>query len=114
MNSRGAQRFSTELKNLYSDDFGDAELSSKQVQAINDPIKAENKVEEILKWICGRNYNVVVCDKHGIEILADEGESQKWEATLDTVLGVVVIDNYNSRVVCTKTFQYINDLFILA
>lgn len=65
MNSHGALRFSTELKALYPDDFGNAELSSKQVQAINDSIKAENKIEEILKWICRKNYTVVVCDKRG-------------------------------------------------
>lgn len=170
MNSHGALRFSTELKALYPDDFGDAELSPKQVKAINDSIKAENKIEEILKWICGRDYTVVVCDKRasfqsiynkeiaqelgveclelssvdslqeengiciytisgmssnklgfdiqpsevGVEILLIGGGSQKWTVVSDTALGVIVIDNYNNNVVCTKTFQYVNDLFTLA
>lgn len=170
MNSHGALRFSTELKALYPDDFGDAELSPKQVEAINDSIKAENKIEEILNWICGRDYTVILCDKRGsfqsiyneeiaqelgakylelslvnlvqeengtniycisgmnsnklgfdiqlsedggVEILLTEGGIQKWTAVSDTVLGVIVIDNYNNNIVCVKTFQYINDLFTL-
>lgn len=65
MNSHGALRFCTELKNLYPEDFASGEPSQAQIAAINDSIKGENKVDAILKWVCGRDYTVILCDTGG-------------------------------------------------
>lgn len=81
-NSHGALRFSTELKKSYPEDFDDT-VTLKQVGAINDSIKAENKVEQILKWICGKDYTVILNDERGIlESVYQENIQNEFGETL--------------------------------
>lgn len=65
MNTRGALSFSAELKEMYPEDFEGAVVTSGQISAINEEIKAENKIEWIVKCINGRPYTVVICDNTG-------------------------------------------------
>lgn len=168
MNNHGSLRFSTELKTLYPNDFGDEALSTGQVAAINDYVKAENKVEEILHWINGKDYTVAVCDrtgeflsfykklvaedmrvsslkltlvkpektesttayniagddhagtermvtgkKEGLEVTLPNGTVQECKVA-DDRLGLLVIDHYNGRPVCAKSFKYQDGQFLLA
>ncbi len=62
MNSHGALQFGEDLKKRYPEDFGDAVLSEEQIAAINDSIAGENKLEQILKWIAGKEYTVLLYD----------------------------------------------------
>lgn len=63
LNFHGALKFSLEIKRLYPEDFGDSDLTLRQAAAISDAIKGENKLEEIMKWINGKNYTVMIYDK---------------------------------------------------
>lgn len=165
LNSHGALRFSMELKGQYTDDFDDSELSSEQVEAINDSIKNENKVEQIIKWIYKKNYTVILYDRQNRfqevlkKVIADElgadnlnayqivtetenelsgvcyisgingnrldfsayfedetlviqltdKEPFELKVESDNILGVIVLDNYNQNVVCTKLFKYVEE-----
>lgn len=81
-NSHGALRFSTELKKSHPEDFDDT-VTSKQIAAINDSIKAENKVEQILKWICGKDYTVILNDESGmLESVYQESIQNEFGETL--------------------------------
>lgn len=65
MNSHGALQFSLELKERYPEDFPTLEPDAGQLGAIDDSIKAENKIEWILKWISGKDYTVLFYDQNG-------------------------------------------------
>ncbi len=65
MNSHGALQFSMELKEHYPEDFRTTELDAEQLAAIDDSVKAENKIEWILKWISGKDYTVLFYDQRG-------------------------------------------------
>ena len=40
-------------------------------------------------------------------------EPQSWIITPEDAIEVMVIDNYNQEIVCTKSFQYIDDVFMI-
>lgn len=79
MNSRGGRRFSAEIKELYSDDFDTSYVSLEQVDGINDYLLKENRLEEILLWICGMDYTVIFCD--GGNVYSEYYESEIAEKT---------------------------------
>ena len=62
MNTRGALSFSAELKDMYPEVFNNTDMTPNQSTAINEEIKAENKIEWIIKCIDERPYTVVICD----------------------------------------------------
>lgn len=64
VNSHGALQFSQEIKARYPDDFT-AELSSTQIEALNDSIADENQVEQIIKWASGKDYTILFQDLSG-------------------------------------------------
>lgn len=64
VNSHGALQFSQEIKTRYPDDFT-AELSSAQIEALNDSIADENKVEQMIKWASGKDYTIIFQDTSG-------------------------------------------------
>lgn len=66
MNSYGAMRFSTELKKLYPEDFGDEPLTEGQIAGINDYISREVKLDHIFDWAAGRGYTMLLYDAQGI------------------------------------------------
>ena len=167
MNYHGALQFSTEVRALFPENFGCADLTLGQAEAINSYIKIENQVNEILKWINGRDYTAIVRDnsgvfvptyqkmtesetgmemlhlsqididdinslysvsgqsnglhdfsitrsEHGLEVRIGETAVQEWGAISDNMISVLVIDNYNKNVVCTKNFRYDNSQLILS
>lgn len=65
MNSHGALQFSLELRERYPEDFSASEPDEGQIAALDDSIRAENKIEWILKWVGGRDYTVLFYDKRG-------------------------------------------------
>ena len=65
MNTRGALSFSMALKEMYPEDFEGKSVTPEQTMAVNEEIKAENKIEWIIKFIIGRPYTVVICDNTG-------------------------------------------------
>ena len=81
LNSRGALQFSTELKEMYPQDFDFSEISSNQIAAINDEIMTENKIEWILKWMAGRNYTMVIRDTSGTftRMYEDQIKEKIWD-----------------------------------
>lgn len=163
MNSHGALLFSNEIKKIYPSDFDNTNLSFEQVAGINDSIAAENKIEQIMKWIAGKDYTIVLNDgtgkfkdiydeqlkmdhlelyqmnvwqfasepaidyitglncknagfaihdtEDGLKIKLKSQESQLWEMPDGDTLKVVVIDNYNHRIVCLKSFKYAKETF---
>lgn len=64
VNSHGALQFSKEMKARYPDDFTE-ELSSTQIEALNDSIADENKVEQIIEWASGKDYTILFQDASG-------------------------------------------------
>ncbi len=79
MNSHGALQFSTELKERYSEDFISSASDAERLPAIDDSIKAENKIEWILKWITGKDYTVLFYDKRGLfSSMYEEQLKEKW------------------------------------
>lgn len=65
LNTHGALAFSTELKKRYPDDFADDEISLDQVAGMNDSILNENQMDQLLEWIRGRDYTLVISDGTG-------------------------------------------------
>lgn len=161
MNIYGALRFSTELKKLYPQDFGDAEMSARQALGIDEYISLENDMGHILDWIGGRDYTAIIYDgqgglersvasldgaegmarptlrradvkqtpnggsvyyavgmdsgeadltvcaaEKGLTVRMGEGEARAWDKASGNVIAMIVVDNYNGRVVCEKTFRY--------
>ncbi|MCM1233680.1 MAG: D-alanyl-lipoteichoic acid biosynthesis protein DltD [Ruminococcus flavefaciens] len=167
LNTHGALKFSTELRKIYSDNFHTAGITLGQVEAINDSIIEENKIDQILKWIEGKNYTLVLNDTSGIfctvfrdilensELISYEynvGTTKRdtsiccisgtkdndmnmdfsiWDSEgelmlqlenqaaivfgkMDTdILDLVVIDNYHSCVVCVKSFEHLEEDYVL-
>lgn len=66
MNSYGGLRFSTELKMLYPEDFGDEPLNADQIAGINDYIAQEVELDHVFDWAAGRGYTVLLCDAQGV------------------------------------------------
>lgn len=64
-NTHGALRFSAELKARYPQDFENDTLSEKRINAINDSIRMENRVPEIIQWIVNKDYTLAVNDGSG-------------------------------------------------
>lgn len=64
VNSHGALQFSKEMKARYPDDFTE-ELSSTQIEALNDSIADENKVDQIIEWASGKDYTILFQDASG-------------------------------------------------
>ncbi len=65
LNAHGALRFSREVRALYPEDFEGAEVSSEQMEALNDSIQAENRVDQIIKWADGKDYTILISDSTG-------------------------------------------------
>ncbi len=65
MNSHGALRFSNELKSMFPEIFNDNGWTLWQIEGINDYLLNENKVEQIIKWIDGKDYTVLINDPSG-------------------------------------------------
>lgn len=65
MNYHGSLRFCAEIKRRHSDDFADDTVTPRQILAVNDALKIENKLSEILRWVDDRDYTVVLCDVDG-------------------------------------------------
>ncbi len=66
MNSYGALRFSTELKKLYPEDFGDEPLTSDQIAGVDEYIKQEIDPRHIFDWVAGQGYTVLLYDDQNI------------------------------------------------
>lgn len=60
-NAHGALRFSSELKELYPEDFANDSFSAERIKAVNESIQIENKVPQIIQWIKDKDYTVVLC-----------------------------------------------------
>lgn len=77
MNTRGALSFSTELKDKYPEYFGGTGMTQGQIAGINEAIKAENKIEWIIRLISNRPYTAVICDNTGKlqEMYGDSAQS---------------------------------------
>lgn len=65
MNDHGALKFSSEIKTKYSDEFNDL-ISAKQITAINNSVKNEKYLSEMMKWasICSE-YTLLIYDGIG-------------------------------------------------
>ena len=64
LNSHGALEFSTMLKGLCSEEFGNEVFSLRQAEAIDDAIKQETTVEWIIRWVQGKDYTILFYDKN--------------------------------------------------
>lgn len=65
MNMHGALRFSKEVKELYPEEFEEERLSAAQVAGINDYIMQETQIDQIVKWIDGKDYTIILNDGTG-------------------------------------------------
>lgn len=165
MNSYGALQFSKEIRALYNDDFEDAELSPGQVNGINNYIMEENDIEQIMAWIAGNKYSLILNDASGnfeniyqerikdvpqeslyqmdqkqfrgcqayyisgkkdpsinytlrfeddgLIIDMDGQERQILDNPADGCLNMAVIDQYNGKLLCMKSFMYEKEKFTL-
>lgn len=66
MNSYGALVYSTKLRNMYPEDFGDGSLSAGQTAGINDYIRQEVSLDHIFDWIAGCGYTALLYDARGL------------------------------------------------
>lgn len=136
LNTYGAFRFSSEVKELYPDDFGDESLSPGQVAAINDSLTNDVfRGEQLVEWIAGRDYTLIfndgsqiysvsglngrrgeteVCElENGLKVWLETNDAWQWEEPVTGDLDVVVIDNYNQQVVCQKSFWQEKESWLL-
>ena len=91
MNSHGSLQFSLELKERYPEDFRAAEPDAGQLAAIDDSIKAENKIEWILKWISGKDYTVLFYDQRGnFQSMYKDRLQEDWAAEAPALYSVPV------------------------
>lgn len=65
MNPHGALKFSNELRDIYSADFKDTAFSAERIAALNSSIVAENDILQIINWISGKNYTLLINDASG-------------------------------------------------
>lgn len=65
MNYHGALQFSTEIKELYPEDFGEDVYSDERINAINFYLGQINRMDDLLMWISGKDYTAIVCDGTG-------------------------------------------------
>ena len=136
LNTYGAFKLSSEIRELYPEDFGTEPLSKEQAEAVNDSIVSVKRGEQLIDWIYGRDYTMLLNDglkiysisglndrpgerealelDNGLKVWQEPSEIWKWE---DHVLGdfsVVVIDNYNQKEVCQKSFWQKKETCFLA
>lgn len=64
MNTHGSLKFSTQIKELYPDDF-DSVYSDHRIEALNDNIRDENRIEEMFKWAASGPYTLLIYDPSG-------------------------------------------------
>ncbi len=65
MNYHGSFKLSTEIKEMYPEDFAEDLYSTKRIDALNYYMKQETKVDSLLRWINGKDYTVIVSDGTG-------------------------------------------------
>lgn len=126
LNSYGSLRLSSEIRELYPEDFGSAPLSRGQAEAISDSIAGVKRGEQLADWIYGRDYTLFINDgskiysvsglnnrrgeqevfelENGLKVWQEPSAAWKWEEHVLGDFSVVVIDNYNQREVCQKSF----------
>ena len=78
INDHGALRFSSELKNKYSDEFTES-FSSKQLDAMNNSVKNEKYLSEMMRWasVCNEYTLLVYDDSNNFETRYLEDSYQK-------------------------------------
>lgn len=135
LNSYGSLRFSSEIKELYPEDFGDAPLSLEQAEAIDDSLLHVKKGDQLVKWIEGRDYTLFLHDgsqiysisgvnnrkgaqeicqlENGLTVQLEPFNAWKWEEPTIGDLSIVVIDNYNKKMVCQKDFWHETGSYVL-
>ncbi len=65
MNTHGSMKFSTEIKRKYSEEFSN-DFSDKNVNALDDNVMGENKLEKLFKWLeYAPFYSMVIYDGSG-------------------------------------------------
>lgn len=64
MNTHGAFKFSEILKAEYPQAF-DSALSDKQKECLDQDVRDENKIEELVKWCKNDRYTLIVYDNRG-------------------------------------------------
>lgn len=81
MNSHGALHFSRTLKELYPNDFKNMHISVEQQLGINDSILNENLPEQLLEWIAGKDYTLVIDDGTGVfaDVCGEEIERNAYQ-----------------------------------
>lgn len=136
LNSYGAFRFSSEIRELYPDDFGDTPLSKEQAEAVNDSIAGVKRGEQLIEWIAGRDYTLYVNDgtqifsisglknqeggaevcrlENGLAVKQEAAAVWQWEEPVIGDFTVAVVDNYNQKLVCRKSFWKEKETYYLA
>lgn len=135
LNSYGALRLSGEIKELYPEDFGDEPLTMEQAEAIDDSLLYVKKGDQLVKWIEGRDYTLFLHDgsqiysisglnnrngerevcqlENGLTVQAEPFAAWEWEEPAVGDLSIVVVDNYNKKMVCQKDFWYEKESYVL-
>ena len=76
MNTHGAFKFSEMLKAEYPQIF-DGALSDKQKECLDQDVRDENKIEELVKWCKNDRYSLIVYDSRGdFETMYENGFKQ--------------------------------------
>ena len=133
LNTYGALRLSSDIKELYPDDFGNAPLSKRQVEAVSDSIRSVKRGEQLTEWIAGRDYTIYVNDgtqifsisglggqesrnevcrlEQGLAVKREAADAWQWEEPVIGDYTVAVMDNYNQKLVCQKSFWKEGDTY---
>ena len=126
LNTYGALKLSSDIRALYPEDFGTAPFTKGQAEAVNDSILTVRRGEQLIDWICGRDYTLFLNDgagvysisglnnredgrealelENGLKVWQESADAWKWEEHVLGDFSVVVIDNYNQKEVCQKSF----------
>lgn len=126
LNTYGAFKLSSDIRALYPEDFGTGSFTKEQAEAVNDSILTVKRGEQLADWICGRDYTLFLNDgteiysisglnnrageqealelENGLKVWKESADAWKWEEHVLGDFSVVVIDNYNQKEVCRKSF----------
>ena len=107
----------------------------EQAEAIDDSLLYVKKGDQLVKWIEGRDYTLFLHDgsqiysisglnnrngerevcqlENGLTVQAEPFAAWEWEEPAVGDLSIVVVDNYNKKMVCQKDFWYEKESYVL-
>ena len=108
-------------------------MSKRQVEAVSDSIRSVKRGEQLTEWIAGRDYTIYVNDgtqifsisglggqesrnevcrlEQGLAVKREAADAWQWEEPVIGDYTVAVMDNYNQKLVCQKSFWKEGDTY---